>query len=173
MTRKSSLTHFNDQGQAHMVDVGEKEITQRKAVAEGRISMQSTTLEMIQQGDHNKGDVLAIARIAGIMAAKRTSELVPLCHPIMLTRINLDFEIDFDNPGVVCTVTTKTSERTGVEMEALTGVQVALLTIYDMCKSVDRGMEMHEIRLTHKSGGKSGDWNRAQQNTESTNSRNQ
>jgi cyclic pyranopterin phosphate synthase len=160
MTKKSTLTHFNDQGQAHMVDVSSKEITHRKAVAAGRICMHRTTLDMIRQGDHSKGDVLAIARIAGIMAAKRTSDLVPLCHPIMLTRINIDFDIDLEHPGVNCVVTTKTSERTGVEMEALAGVQVALLTIYDMCKSVDRGMEMSEIRLVHKSGGKSGDWNR-------------
>jgi cyclic pyranopterin phosphate synthase len=163
MTKNTTLTHFDDQGQAHMVDVSSKEITHRTAVAEGRICMHRTTLEMIQQGDHSKGDVLAIARIAGIMAAKRTPDLVPLCHPIMLTRINIDFDIDLDNPGVNCIVTTKTSERTGVEMEAMTGVQVALLTIYDMCKSVDRGMEMQKIRLVHKSGGKSGDWNRADQ----------
>ena len=170
MTKKSSLTHFNDQGQAHKVDVGDKKITHRMAVAEGRISMDSTTLDMIQQENHKKGDVLAIARIAGIMAAKRTSDLVPLCHPIMLTRINIDFDIDLESPGVICIVTTKTSERTGVEMEALTGVQVALLTIYDMCKSVDRGMEMHKIRLVHKSGGKSGDWNRPAGQSESTSS---
>ncbi len=143
-----------------MVDLGNKESTQRKAVAEGRIIMDSTTLEMIRQGRHKKGDVLAIARIAGIMAAKRTAELVPLCHPIMLTAINIEFDIDAENPGVICTATAKTTERTGVEMEALTAVQIALLTIYDMCKAVDRGMQMQAIRLVHKSGGKSGDWNR-------------
>ena len=160
MTMKTKLTHFNEQGEANMVDLGKKESTQRRAVAEGRIAMDSTTLEMIQQGSHKKGDVLAIARIAGIMAAKRTAELVPLCHPIMLTGISVDLDIDAENPGVICTATTKTTERTGVEMEALTAVQVTLLTIYDMCKAVDRGMQMQAIRLVHKSGGKSGDWNR-------------
>lgn len=160
MTMKTKLTHFNEQGEAQMVDVGEKQPTQRKAVAQGRITMQSSTLELIQQGGHKKGDVLAIARIAGIMAAKRTSELVPLCHPIMLTKIDIDLDIDMENPAVVCTATTMTTERTGVEMEALTAVQMTLLTIYDMCKAVDRGMQMQDIGLVHKSGGKSGDWNK-------------
>ena len=144
-----------------MVDVGDKKITKRKAVARGRISMQSTTLEMIQKGEHKKGDVLSVARIAGIMAAKKTSELIPLCHPLMLTKIELDFEIDETNSAVVCQAVTETSERTGVEMEALTSVQVALLTIYDMCKAVDRGMQMDQVYLIHKSGGKSGEWNRS------------
>lgn len=157
---KPGLTHFNEQGEARMVDVGEKQPTQRKAVAEGRITMDSNTLDMIRQGSHRKGDVLAIARIAGIMAAKRTAELVPLCHAIMLTKIDIDFDIDAENSSVICTATAQTRERTGVEMEALTAVQVALLTIYDMCKAVDRGMQMQAIRLMHKSGGKSGDWNR-------------
>ncbi len=161
MTNKTNLTHFNQQGEAHMVDVGEKEITRRSAVAEGRIVMARTTMEMIQQGGHKKGDVLSIARIAGIMAAKRTAELVPLCHPLRLTNIRIDLEFDPQNPAVVCKATTRTTERTGVEMEALTAVQVTLLTIYDMCKAIDRGMEMHRIRLLHKSGGKSADWNRA------------
>ena len=156
-TMNAKLTHFNEQGAANMVDLGNKESTQRKAVAEGRIAMAGATLKMIRRGGHKKGDVLAIARIAGIMAAKRTAELVPLCHPIMLTGINIEFDIDAENPGVICTATAKTTERTGVEMEALTAVQIALLTIYDMCKAVDRGMQMQAIRLVHKSGGKSGD----------------
>ena len=160
MTAENKLTHFNEQGDVHMVDVGDKKITKRKAVAQGRISMQPTTLEMIQKGEHKKGDVLSVARIAGIMAAKKTSELIPLCHPLMLTKIELDFEVEESNNAVVCQATTETSERTGVEMEALTSVQVALLTIYDMCKAVDRGMEMDQVYLTHKSGGKSGEWNR-------------
>ncbi len=149
-----------------MVDVAKKQPTQRKAVAEGRITMASNTLEMIQQGAHSKGDVLAIARIAGIMAAKRTAELVPLCHSIMLTKIAIEFAIDAEHVAVICTATTRTTERTGVEMEALTAVQIALLTIYDMCKAVDRGMQMQAIRLVHKSGGKSGDWNRQSDQTD-------
>ena len=161
------LTHFNEQGEARMVDVGEKQPTQRKAVAEGRISMADNTLEMIRQGSHHKGDVLAIARIAGIMAAKRTAELVPLCHSIMLTKIGIEFALDTENSAIICTATTRTTERTGVEMEALTAVQLALLTIYDMCKAVDRGMEMQAIRLVHKSGGKSAEWNRQADKTQS------
>ena len=144
-----------------MVDVGDKDVSKRKAIAEGWISMQPETLEMIRQGDHKKGDVLGVARIAGIMAAKRTPELIPLCHPLMLTSISVDLTLDVDTSSVRCEVRAETSERTGVEMEALTGLQIALLTIYDMCKAVDRGMEMRNIRLVHKSGGKSGDWNRA------------
>jgi len=159
MEIKSGLTHFNDKGEVHMVDVSNKAVTARKAVARGRIVMAAETLEMIQQGGHKKGDVLGIARTAGIMAAKKTSELVPLCHPLMLTKVAIDLEVDNDNPAIVCTVTTQTTERTGVEMEALTAVQVTLLTIYDMCKAVDRGMQMTDIHLVHKSGGKSGDWN--------------
>lgn len=159
---EQTLTHFNTDGDVHMVDVGAKSATRRRAVAEGSIRMQPPTLAMIAEGNHRKGDVLAVARVAGIMAVKKTAELVPLCHPIMLTRIDLSLEIRQDIDAVHCTVTAETTERTGVEMEALTGVQVALLTIYDMCKSVDRGMEMGDIRLVHKSGGKSGEWNRAQ-----------
>lgn len=143
-----------------MVDVGYKSITTRKAVAEGRITMESATLSMIEKGEHKKGDVLGIARIAAIMAAKKTSELIPLCHPLMLTKVAVDFQVERDQNAISCTATTQTTERTGVEMEALTAVQVALLTVYDMCKAVDRGMEMDSIRLVHKSGGKSGDWNR-------------
>ena len=160
MPDTAGLTHFNERGEAHMVDVGAKEVTSRKAVAEGRITMQPETLGKITSGTHKKGDVLSVARIAGIMAAKRTPELIPLCHPIMLTRIVLDFDIDPTDSAVICTATTETRERTGVEMEALTAVQVALLTIYDMCKAVDRGMEVTGVRLRHKSGGKSGDWDR-------------
>lgn len=161
MSDGNKLTHFDDQGEVHMVDVGDKAATRRRAVAEGWISMLPATLEMIEQGNHKKGDVLAVARVAGIMAAKKTAGLVPLCHPIMLTKIAIEMEIDPALSSVRCEVTTETTERTGVEMEALTGLQVALLTIYDMCKAVDRGMEMQHLRLIHKSGGKSGDWSRA------------
>lgn len=143
-----------------MVDVGGKAVTSREAVAEGRIAMSPKTLKMIEQGAGRKGDVLAVARIAGIMAAKKTADLVPLCHPVMLTHVGIEFEPDADVVGIVCRAVTRTTERTGVEMEALTAVQVALLTIYDMCKATDRGMEMRAIRLNHKSGGKSGEWNR-------------
>ena len=160
MTTKSDLTHFNDQGEAHMVDVSDKAITARKAVAEGQIIMQPETLQMIEQGGHKKGDVLAIARTAGIMAAKKTSQLIPLCHLLMLTKVSIDLKIDSDANAVHCTATTQTTERTGVEMEALTAVQVTLLTIYDMCKAVDHGMRMSDVQLLHKSGGKSGDWDR-------------
>lgn len=141
-----------------MVDVGGKDVTHRVAVACGVISMQAETLAMIVQGDHRKGDVLGIARIAGIMACKRTSELVPLCHPIGLTHAEVDFTVNTDDNSVSCTARTETLSQTGVEMEALTAVQVALLTIYDMCKAVDRGMRMDGIRLVEKAGGKSGRW---------------
>jgi cyclic pyranopterin phosphate synthase len=161
MNDHSKLTHFNEQGEAHMVDVGDKAVSRRKAIAEGWITMQAETLEMIRQGKHKKGDVLAVARIAGIMATKKTSDLIPLCHPLMLTRISLDMTLEPETNSIRCEVCAETSERTGVEMEALTGLQIALLTIYDMCKAMDRGMEMRDIRLVHKSGGKSGDWNRA------------
>lgn len=154
----NQLTHFNRAGEAHMVDVGEKPLTQRIAIAEGRIDMQASTLELIQQGGHKKGDVLGIARIAGIMAAKKTSELVPLCHPLQLTSVKVDFSCDVENSHVHCLATVKTTGPTGVEMEALTAVQIALLTIYDMCKAVDKGMSMCEIRLMEKQGGKSGTW---------------
>ncbi len=143
-----------------MVDVGAKAVTRRRAVAEGHIRMRQETLALIAAGNHKKGDVLAVARVAGIMAAKKTAELIPLCHPIMLTRIDLALTIESKANQVFCNVTTETLERTGVEMEALTGVQTALLTIYDMCKAIDRGMEIGGIRLVHKSGGQSGNWNR-------------
>lgn len=156
----SKLTHFNQHGDAHMVDVADKDITHRRAIAQGHVKMQPATLALIQQGGHKKGDVLGIARLAGIMAAKKTSELIPLCHPLMLTHINVDFEIDTANNRVLCTSTVETDAKTGVEMEALTAVQIALLTIYDMCKAVDRGMTMQDIALLEKTGGKSGRWTR-------------
>ncbi|APZ44033.1 cyclic pyranopterin monophosphate synthase MoaC [Acidihalobacter ferrooxydans] len=154
----SELTHFDRNGQAHMVDVGGKDETRRLAVAEGRIHMRAQTLDQIRQGGHRKGDVLGIARIAGIMGAKRTSELIPLCHPIGLTHLELDLRAEADPPAVYCRARAETRGRTGVEMEALTAVQVALLTVYDMCKAVDRGMRIDGVRLLRKSGGKSGDW---------------
>ena len=154
------LTHFDAQGQAHMVDVAAKTSTHRIGVAGGRIEMQADTLAIIEAGSAKKGDVLGIARIAGIMAAKKTSELIPLCHPLALTRVALEFELvhaDTANAaGVACTATVETVGPTGVEMEALTAVQVALLTIYDMCKAVDRGMTITNVRLLEKHGGKSG-----------------
>lgn len=154
----SGLTHFDDAGQAHMVDVAEKQDSHRIAVASGQIRMKPETLAIILQGTAKKGDVLGIARIAAIMAAKRTSDLIPLCHPLALTRVTVDFSIDTDNARVSCTAQVETVGKTGVEMEALTAVQVGLLTIYDMCKAVDRGMVMSDIRVLEKHGGKSGDW---------------
>ena len=154
----SELTHFNEQGEAHMVDVGEKNQTHRVAVCEGTITMQPETLEKILQGDHKKGDVLGIARVAGIMASKKTSDLIPLCHPLMLTHVDIEFTPNTDNNSIYCTCRVETRGQTGVEMEALTAIQVALLTIYDMCKAVDRGMTMTNIRLIEKKGGKSGHW---------------
>ena len=158
-----SLTHFNAEGQVHMVDIGQKQITHRIAIARGQINMLPDTLAKIKAGDHKKGDVLTIARIAAIMAAKKTAELIPLCHPIMLTKVNVEFEIDDINHAIECRVTTHTRERTGIEMEALTAVSAGLLTIYDMCKAVDRGMEIGHIHILKKAGGKSGDWQREKQ----------
>ncbi len=143
-----------------MVDVGDKAVTRRVAVAEGSIRMQGATLDKVLKGDHKKGDVLGIARIAGIMAAKKTAELIPLCHPLALTRVEIEFEPDRRPSQIHCTATVETRGQTGVEMEALTAVQVALLTIYDMCKAVDRGMVMNQIGLRSKAGGKSGTWQR-------------
>jgi cyclic pyranopterin phosphate synthase len=157
----SGLTHFNAHGDAHMVDVGDKPVTRRRASAEGTIEMAAATLDMVEQGRHKKGDVLGIARVAGIMAAKRTADLVPLCHPLALTAVELEFECRREPPRIHCAATVETRGQTGVEMEALTAVQIALLTIYDMCKAVDRGMTMNAIRLLEKSGGRSGDWRRA------------
>jgi cyclic pyranopterin monophosphate synthase len=156
----SPLTHFDAQGQAHMVDVGGKASTHRIAVASGRIEMQAATLALIESGTARKGDVLGIARVAGIMAAKKTSDLIPLCHPLALTRVALAFTLDpappTGAPAVFCSATVETVGPTGVEMEALTAVQVALLTIYDMCKAVDRGMTINDVRVREKHGGKSG-----------------
>lgn len=154
------LTHLNQAGEAHMVDVGGKDQTRRVATADGRIYMAPETLAALEAGNVKKGDVLATARIAGLMAAKRTSELVPLCHPIALTRVEVTLSPDRNNACVACTARTETVERTGVEMEALTAVQVALLTVYDMCKALDRGMRISDVGLAHKSGGRSGEWNR-------------
>ena len=154
----SKLTHFNQAGEAHMVDIADKASSARRALAGGRIVMQPETLQLIQQGGHKKGDVLGVARVAGIMATKRTAELVPMCHPLSLTHVAVEFEIDRDNSAIECRVTAETTGQTGVEMEALNGVQVTLLTIYDMCKAVDRGMVISDVRLLEKSGGKSGDW---------------
>ena len=156
----SKLTHFNQAGEAHMVDIAAKASSARRAVAAGRILMQPETLELIQQGKHKKGDVLGVARIAGIMATKRTADLVPMCHPLALTHVSVEFEVDAEESSIECTVTAETTGKTGVEMEALTGVQVALLTVYDMCKAVDRGMVIDAVRLLQKSGGKSGHWQR-------------
>ena len=154
----SKLTHFNEAGEAEMVDVGHKPESIRVAVATGTIEMKSETLRLIQAGEHKKGDVIGVARIAGIMAAKKTAELIPLCHPIGLDKISVDFEVNEQDNAVNCRVLAKTRSQTGVEMEALTAVHVALLTIYDMCKAVDRSMKMTGIRLLEKSGGTSGDW---------------
>jgi len=154
----SELTHFDSAGQAHMVNVGEKAETKRVAIATGNIRMLPATLALILQGDNKKGDVLGIARIAAIQGSKRTSDLIPLCHPISLTKVGVEFNIDQTNHTIHCTVTAETVGRTGVEMEALTATSVALLTIYDMCKAVDRGMVMGEIKLLEKLGGKSGHW---------------
>ena len=152
------LTHFDAAGQAHMVDVGSKPETHRIAVATGTIRMKPETLAMIQAGTAKKGDVLGIARIAAIMATKRTSELVPLCHPLALTRVAVEFEVDELDASIGCTARVETFGKTGVEIEALMAVQIGLLTIYDMCKAVDRGMVMGAITLQEKSGGASGRW---------------
>ncbi|MGZ5195147.1 MAG: cyclic pyranopterin monophosphate synthase MoaC [Ramlibacter sp.] len=156
----SSLTHFDTQGQAHMVDVGAKPATRRVAVAAGRIEMEAATLAIIESGSAKKGDVLGVARIAGIQGAKKTSELIPLCHPLALTRLAVEFTLrpagGSQRASVACTATAETVGPTGVEMEALTAVQVALLTVYDMCKAVDRGMTITGVRLLEKQGGKSG-----------------
>ena len=157
-SKQASLTHFDSSGQAHMVDVGAKSETHRIAIATGKISMLPATLTLIQQGSSKKGDVLGIARIAAIQASKKTSDLIPLCHPIGLTRVAVDFEINTSESSISCFVTTETYGKTGVEMEALTAVSVGLLTIYDMCKAADRGMAISDIRLLEKHGGKSGDW---------------
>ncbi len=154
----SELSHFNQSGEAHMVDVGHKNTTHRIAIASGEISMQPATLEKIIEGTHKKGDVLGIARVAGIMAAKRTADLIPLCHPLPLTKVEIDLQTNTADSSVLCTVRTETHHVTGVEMEALTAVQITLLTIYDMCKAIDKEMSIENIRMLEKRGGKSGDW---------------
>lgn len=156
----SKLTHFNEQGEAHMVDVGAKDVTRREALAEGRILMQQATLDLILAGGHKKGDVLGVARVAGIMAAKKTADLIPLCHAIALTRVDIELTPEPAASAVHCRARVACAGQTGVEMEALTAVQIALLTIYDMCKAVDRAMTLTDIRLLAKSGGKSGPWTR-------------
>ena len=152
----SGLTHFDDAGNAHMVDVGAKPDSERVAVAKGRVLMAAATMALIQAGGVAKGDVLGVARLAGIMGAKRTPELIPLTHPLALTAVSVDLALDVEHSAVEITATCKLTGRTGVEMEALTAVSVAALTVYDMCKAVDRGMRLSDIRLVHKSGGKSG-----------------
>jgi cyclic pyranopterin phosphate synthase len=154
----ADLTHFDAQGKAHMVDVVAKPETHRVAVAAGTIAMLPQTLQKILDGSAAKGDVLGVARIAAIQGAKRTSDLIPLCHPLALTRVTVEFEVDSDASRVRCTATAETIGRTGVEMEALTAATVGLLTIYDMCKAVDRGMRIEDVRLIEKRGGKSGTW---------------
>ena len=154
----NKLTHFDQSGQAHMVNVGDKANTHRVAVATGKITMLPTTFEMVEAGNHKKGDVLGIARIAGIQASKRAADLIPLCHPLALTHVSLEFLLNKAESSISCQVRAETTGPTGVEMEALTAVQVTLLTIYDMCKAVDRGMVMGDVKLLEKSGGKSGTW---------------
>jgi len=160
MTEKTTgkLTHFDARGEARMVDVADKPETHRVAVATGRIRMLAATLALVESGTAKKGDVLGVARVAAIQAAKRTSELIPLCHPVPLTSVAVEFSVDAAANAVECRATVECTARTGVEMEALTAVQVGLLTIYDMCKAVDRGMTMEAIRLLDKRGGKSGTW---------------
>ncbi|QPJ65689.1 MAG: cyclic pyranopterin monophosphate synthase MoaC [Candidatus Nitrohelix vancouverensis] len=163
----SNLTHFNEEGRARMVDVSEKNITERVAIAEGRVHMQPETLRLIKEGQIKKGDVLAVAQVAGIMGAKKTFEMIPMCHPLLLTNVDISFKENFEpDPqtglsSIDVTATVKVTGKTGVEMEALTAVSVASLTIYDMCKAVDKGMKFDNIQLSHKSGGKSGDYNRS------------
>jgi len=152
----SGLTHLDADGAAHMVDVGDKAVTNRRAVATGHIAVAADALAAIRDGAAKKGDVLAVARVAGIMAAKKTADLIPLCHPLPLTRVTLDLVLD--EAGITATALAATDGKTGVEMEALTAVSVALLTIYDMAKAMDRGMTISNIRLLEKAGGKSGDW---------------
>lgn len=160
----SGFTHFDSNGNAVMVDVTDKEVTERTAVAGGRIKVNQEVFDAVKNGTAKKGDVLGTARIAGIMAAKRTSDLIPMCHPLMLTKVTIDFELEEATTSIRCFCTAKLSGKTGVEMEALTGVSVALLTIYDMCKAMDRSMEMSGIHLVEKKGGKSGHYIRSDEN---------
>ena len=159
IAEKSVLTHFDAAGQAHMVDIGNKQDTKRVAIAEGSITMQRETFAIVEAGSAKKGDVLGVARIAAVMATKRTADLIPLCHPLALTNVTVDFQLDAANLRINCTVEVASSGKTGVEMEALTAVQIGLLTIYDMCKAIDRGMVIGGVRVIHKRGGKSGEWN--------------
>ncbi|MEE8055765.1 MAG: cyclic pyranopterin monophosphate synthase MoaC [Gammaproteobacteria bacterium] len=159
----AKLTHFNRKGEAQMVDVGTKTATRRVAIAEGQILMHPETVRLIREGGHKKGDVLAVARIAGIMAAKKTAELIPLCHPLMLTHVEVELQTRPQENCVHCQARVETHDKTGVEMEALSAVQTALLTVYDMCKSVDRGMTIESVRLIEKSGGSSGTWTRKEE----------
>jgi cyclic pyranopterin phosphate synthase len=161
MTKSSRLSHVNEAGEAHMVDVSDKPVTARTAIAEGFVAMKPETLALLKRGDAPKGDVLATARIAGIMAAKRTHELIPLCHPLALAKVTVDLETNSGPPGVRVVAEVKTTGRTGVEMEALTAVSVTCLTLYDMLKAVDRAMTFERIRLIEKSGGRSGDYRAA------------
>ncbi|MDZ7923446.1 MAG: cyclic pyranopterin monophosphate synthase MoaC [Marinagarivorans sp.] len=154
----TQLTHLNTKGEAHMVDVGQKAVTERSATARGYVTMAPETLQMISQGEHKKGDVFAVARIAGIQAAKQTSHLIPLCHPLMLTKISVDLSAEPEHSRVCITATCKLAGQTGVEMEALTAASVAALTLYDMCKAVDKHMCITDLTLLAKSGGKAGDW---------------
>lgn len=156
----SDLTHLDDQGQARMVDVGAKADTEREAIAAGRVRMQAETLRLLREGNLPKGDVLSVARVAGIMAAKRTPDLIPLCHPLLLTKVAVEFAFDEAAPAVEITATVRCKGQTGVEMEALTAASVAALTIYDMAKAVEKGMVIEHIRLLEKRGGKSGEWRR-------------
>lgn len=152
----ANFTHFNQDGEAIMVDVSQKDITMRIAIAEGSIKVNQEVFRSIKEQTNKKGDVLAVARIAGIMAAKKTSDMIPLCHPLFITKVTIDFELDEENYMIKAIATTKVNGKTGVEMEALHAVSVTLLTIYDMCKAIDRSMEISDIRLLHKEGGKSG-----------------
>lgn len=157
---KKSFTHFTKSGDAQMVDIYGKDITERMAVASGKIYMSNSSIEMVRDGTHKKGDVLGIARIAGITASKKTPDLIPLCHNIELSSVNIDFEVNTPKKYIECFATVSCCGRTGVEMEALTSVQISLLTIYDMCKSVDRSMIISDIKLELKKGGASGEWER-------------
>jgi|TARA_B110000503_G_scaffold121659_1_gene185447 cyclic pyranopterin phosphate synthase len=160
VTSHGELSHFNSQGQAHMVDVADKAHTHRSALAGGYIQMQPATFERVRAGDSKKGDVLGIARIAGIMASKQTGNLIPLCHPLSLTHVSVEFDLDAEQFRVSCTARAETTGPTGVEMEALTSVSIALLTVYDMLKAIDRGMTISAVQLIEKKGGKSGHWQR-------------
>jgi cyclic pyranopterin phosphate synthase len=157
----AEFTHFNASGEAHMVDVGDKPVTHRTALTEGRITMHTETLAMVVEGRHKKGDVLGIARTAGIMAAKRAPDLIPLCHPLSITKVAIDLTPDLEKSSIYCRCHVETIGQTGVEIEALCATQITLLTIYDMCKAVDRDMTIHDVRLLEKRGGKSGIWTRS------------